>query len=199
MLNRTIGRPGMSTRLRGTGVVPGSSAVRVREQNRGVLVTAGVVAVIAAVVYGMLLLLAGASSARAACDVIAGSPNQCATAQVAKVRICRVCGFESRGYAALGWFARGGFYVFRACDSGQADGQRVVAFASFNAGGPGALQNFVQAKNGSGTCGTPRRIQPRSENRNRTVYIRACLHDGPVRSLPDGVYGCGPTQAFAPR
>ena len=185
MLNHTIGRAGTSLRL--------------REQHRGVLVKAGVAGVIAGVTYGVLLLVAGAASARASCDVIAGLPNRCVTAQVKQVRICRVCGFESRGYAALGWFARAGFYVFRACDSGQADGQRVVAFASFNAGGPGALQNFVQAKNGTGTCGTPRRIQPRSENRNRTVYIRACLHDGPVRSLPDGIYGCGPTQAFSPR
>jgi hypothetical protein len=121
------------------------------------------------------------------------------TAQVKKVRICRVCGFESRGSATLGWFARGGFCVFCACDSGGADGRRVVAFASFNAGGPGALQNFVQARNGTGTCGTPRRIQPRSANRSRTVYIRACLHDAPVRSLSDGIYGCGPTQALTPR
>lgn len=170
-----------------------------RAGRSAVLVKAGVVAVTAAVTYGMLLLMAGAAPARAPCDAITGLPNQCVTAQAKMVRTCRVCGFESRGYATLGRFARGGFYVFRACDSGRPDGQRVVAFASFNAGGPGALQNFVQAKNGTGTCGTPRRIQPRGENRNRTVYIRACLHDGPVRSLPDGIYGCGATQALRPR
>jgi hypothetical protein len=184
--------------LPGPRAVPENGVARVRGRNRGVLAKAGVVAVIAGVTSSVLLL-AGASPARAACDGIPGVPNQCVTAQVKKVRICRVCGFESRGYATLGWFAGGGFYVFRACDSGQADGQRVVAFASFNAGGPGALQNFVQAKNGTGTCGTPRRIQPRKRNRNKTVYVRACLHDGPVRSLPDGIYGCGPTQAFSPR
>jgi hypothetical protein len=148
-------------------------------------VKTGGVAGIAALACAVLLVSGGASSAKAECGVIVPFPSQCVTAEAKN---------GGRGFATLGWFDRG-FYLFRACDRGRPDGRRVVAFASFNAGGPGALQNFVQAKHGTGTCGEARRIQPTQLNLHRTVYIRACLRNG----ARGRIYGCGRTQSLTPR
>ena len=143
-------------------------------------------AALIAPVAGAVLLAGGASSAMAeGCATIVPYPAKCVTAQAKN---------GGRGFATLGWFDRG-FYLFRACDRGRPDGRRVVAFASFNAGGPGALQNMVEAKNGTNTCGPQRRIQPTRLNLHKTVYIRACLRNGPKGRI----YGCGRTWSLTPR
>ena len=146
----------------------------------------GLAAALIAAVLCAVLVAGGASSARAeGCATIVPYPAKCVTAEAKN---------GGRGFATLGWFDRG-FYLFRACDRGRPDGRRVVAFASFNAGGPGALQNMVEAKGGTGTCGPQRRIQPTQLNLHKTVYIRACLRNGPTGRI----YGCGRTWALKPR
>jgi len=144
-----------------------------------------VVSLITAVTCAALLGGRASSATAEGCATIVPFPAKCVSAE-AKT--------GGRGFATLGWFDRG-FYLFRACDRGRPDGRRVVAFASFNAGGPAALQNMVEAKFGSGTCGPQRRIQPTQLNIHRTVYIRACLRNG----AKGRVYGCGRTWALRPR
>jgi len=86
-------------------------------------------------------------------------------------------------------------YSFRACDLGLPDGRRVVAFASFNAGGSGALQNKVQDANGTRNgCGKRRRIRVSAANARKTIFVRACLRNGPRGQI----HSCGATARLTP-
>jgi hypothetical protein len=138
----------------------------------------------------------GALIAAVTCALLLGG----ASAAMAGQQSVTAWAKKGQGYAALTNLgpqptpSSGPLHVLKVCDWGEPDGRRAVGYASFHAGGKAALQNKVEAAKGSGKCAY-RTFQVRRANARRTIYIRACLRNGPRGR----VYGCGRTQSLTPR